>query len=138
MNKEAYNIVRPPEDGPHTIHCPGCGANIPGVDTKCLGGSISRLKLLDGTTMDQQGDFVVFYCGSCSSKRESEQPGDIRQLLDSCGRECGFRPSAFCLYVPEGTEQGGWQTRVWFSGGPSEGVMLAIEPNTFKRLLRGQ
>jgi hypothetical protein len=94
--------------------------------------------------MDQQGVSVVFYCATCSlrcfrsSKRDAEQPSDICTLKDRYGRECAFRISTVGLYVPEGTEFGGWQTRVWFSGGPSEGVVLAIEPETFKRLLRGQ
>ncbi len=56
---------------------------------------------------------------------------------DDCCRECGIDLDSFALYVPEGTQFGGWQTRVWVHGGPPSGVLVPMAPEAFKLLLKG-
>jgi hypothetical protein len=63
-------------------------------------------------------------------------PEPLTFIRDVYGNELGMRLSHVVLYAPEGTEfgVGGCVTRVWFSSGPSAGALLAISPESFKKL----
>jgi hypothetical protein len=56
-------------------------------------------------------------------------------LTDQYGRECGLNLDAISLYVPEGTQYGDWEVRVWVHGGPVAGLLLRFQPLKFKEML---
>lgn len=62
-------------------------------------------------------------------------PREFNFLRDEHDRELGINPDSVALYIPEGTASGGWQTRIWVHGGPPEGILLAITPIEFKRMI---
>lgn len=54
---------------------------------------------------------------------------------DNYGRQSGLDLDSVTLYIPEGTQHGGWDVRVWVQGGPELGILVGIEPEKFKDLL---